>query len=271
MALGSAVGINEPYTIKSGRAEGCAVKPLPHFFNEINSDLDRDAVATACGVINNIWSTERIDQFRAHMSVQLMEISGVTADRKHLIVRFYSDSNVNKALLDNFEQELSKMRSNFYQVEICSSRATRTLGSGGRWMSGVEVLIPRSAYQQEYAAMQENEARRLEEEKHRRLRDNIINEEGALFAPLDKIVAQFSASSSSTPPSAVSRFSNIDADRTRERMHAHSLRQPTKLKKQKPPSMFSSPNASFSEKRSIISKFIDKLFFINADEVSPKE
>lgn len=253
-------GIPQLYTIKSGRAEGSGVTPLPHFFDEIECVADKDAIATACGVVNNTWCSEKINQFQGHMMVDLMEVSGVTSDRKFWKLLFYSDASVNRTLLDLLDQELTKMRSGFYQVDVCSPRATRFLGPSGRWMSGLEVLVPRSNYQKELVELQQQEFIRKEEEEKRNLQTQILNSGGSFFAPIKQAASHY------TPPAqtSVSRFTNVDAG-TQDH-HTSTLRQPMKMKSSKVPSMFAS-TTPLAKKRSFVGTIIDALLFVNPDKI----
>jgi hypothetical protein len=255
-------GIAQLYTIKSGRAEGSGVTPLPHFFDEIECEADKDAVATACGVVNNTWCSERINQFQGHMMVDLMEVSGVTSDRKFWRLSFYSDASVSRPLLDLLDRELTGMRPDFYRVEVCSPRATRLLGPSGRWMSGLEVLVPRADYQKEFAELRRQEALRQEEEEKRRLHSQIINSGGAFFAPIKQ-----AAATAEVPSTSVSRFANVDAGPPSH--HAPSLRQPMKLKSSSVPSMLAS-TTPLAKKRGFLSTVLDTLLFVNPDKIDPE-
>ena len=263
-------GLAQLYTIKSGRAEGSGVTPLPHYFDDIQCDADKDSVATACGVINNTWCSEKINQFQGHMMVDLMEVAGITPDRRFWRLLFYSDASVNRSLLDMIDQELGKMRANFYQVDVCSPRATRTLGAQGRWMAGLEVLVPRADYQKEFAELQRQETQRKEEEEKRRLHSQILNSGGAFFAPIKQAAPHFSSSttSSSSTPSSVSRFANVDAG-TQDH-HTPTLRQPMKMKSASRPAMFSS-STPLSKKRGLLSRLIDTVLMVNPDTIKPNE
>jgi len=256
-------GIAKLYTIKSGRAEGSGVTPLPHFFDDIQCDADKDAVATACGVVNNTWCSEKINQFQGHMMVDLMEVSGITQDRRHWKISFYSNASVNRTLLDQIDQSLSNMKSNFYQVDICSPRATRTLGAAGQWMSGIEVLVPRVDYQKELAEIQQQKAIQEEQEKTRQLHSQILNTGGAFFAPIEQ-----AASRLATQPTAVSRFANVDAGT--QPSHTATLRQPMKMKTAHTPAMFSS-KTPLSKKRGLLSRVIDTLLMVNPDTIESNQ